>query len=293
MLLGATTSLSGSVLSVTAAWKGHADLALSNALGGIAAQTAFLALADIAYRRANLEHAAASVSNLAQCGLLIGLLAIPLLGTYSPDTTLLGVHPATPLLFLVYGAGLVLVRSINALPMWMPMRTRETRTDHPEIDAHTLRLGRLWLQFALLAAVLAGAGWLTEGAATRIGEAAGLTGTAVGVLLTSVATSLPELVTTVAAVRRRALQLAVGGIIGGNAFDCLFVAASDIAYRGGSIYHAIPERTLFWVALSIAMSTALLLGLIRRQREGVGNIGFESVTLLLLYGTGLLTLLVE
>lgn len=85
--------------------------------------------------------------------------------------------------------------------------------------------GGVWLQFAILTAVLAGAGWLTEGAATRIGEANGLTGTSVGVLLTSVATSLPELVTTVAAVRRRALQLAVGGIISGNAFDCLFVAA--------------------------------------------------------------------
>jgi Ca2+/Na+ antiporter len=46
-----------------------------------------------------------------------------------------------------------------------------------------------------------------------------------------VVTSLPELVTTLAAVRRGALQLAVGGIIGGNTFDTLFLTISDVGYR--------------------------------------------------------------
>ena len=55
VLLGAATSLSGSVLSVTAAYRGHPELAASNALGGIAVQTFFLAIADMVYRRANLN----------------------------------------------------------------------------------------------------------------------------------------------------------------------------------------------------------------------------------------------
>ena len=76
VLLGAATSLSGSVLSVTAAYRGHPELAVSNALGGIAVQTFFLAIADMVYRRANLEHAAASAPNMMQNGLLIRLLAI-------------------------------------------------------------------------------------------------------------------------------------------------------------------------------------------------------------------------
>ncbi|MDJ0594293.1 MAG: hypothetical protein QNJ72_30680 [Pleurocapsa sp. MO_226.B13] len=61
VFLGGSTSLSGIVTSVTAAAGGHAELAVSNAIGGIAAQTAFLAIADIFYKKANLEHAAASV----------------------------------------------------------------------------------------------------------------------------------------------------------------------------------------------------------------------------------------
>lgn len=44
VLLGASTSLSGIVTSVTAAYVGSAELAISNAVGGIAAQTVFLAV---------------------------------------------------------------------------------------------------------------------------------------------------------------------------------------------------------------------------------------------------------
>ena len=106
-------------------------------------------------------------------------------------------------------------------------------------------------------------------------------------------TSLPELVTSVAAVRRGALTLAVGGIIGGNAFDTLFVAASDIAYRDGSIYHHVSNSVLLWVALSILMTGVLLMGLLRREKHGLGKIGFESVTLIGLYFAGVAMVLAK
>ena len=44
LVLGAATSLSGLTVSVSAAWSGDASLAFSNGVGGIAAQTVFLAL---------------------------------------------------------------------------------------------------------------------------------------------------------------------------------------------------------------------------------------------------------
>ena len=104
-------------------------------------------------------------------------------------------------------------------------------------------------------------------------------------------TSLPELVTTITAVRRRALTLAVGGIIGGNAFDTLFLSASDVAYRGGSIFHAFNRQDLFVVALTILMTAVLLLGLLRREKAGVAKIGFESALILVLYVAAVLVML--
>lgn len=288
VLLGAATSLGGSVLSVTAAWNNHPELAVSNALGGIAVQTFFLAVADMVYRRANLEHAAASVPNLMQNGLLICLLAVIMLAPMLPDVTVLGVHPVTPVLFGFYIYGIYLVRLTSESPMWRPFQTRETREDVPDDTTAMPSMARLWGEFLSLMAILGVAGWTLEPSATTIAKETGLGLTAVGVLLTAISTSIPELVTSVAAVRRGALTLAVGGIIGGNAFDTLFTAASDIAYRKGSIYHAMSEDSRFWVALTLLMSGILVMGLIRREREGIGRIGAESMAILVLYIAGVL-----
>jgi cation:H+ antiporter len=293
VLLGASTSLAGSVLSVTAAWNGHPELAVSNALGGIAVQTLFLVVADSCYRRANLEHAAASVPNMLQNALLITLLGLILAAPLLPDVTLWGVHPVTPILLALYIYGIHLVRGAKLYPMWRPSPTRETREDTPDDLSVMASMPRLTVEFLLLMAGLGLAGWTLEPAANNIAAETGLSQTAVGALLTAISTSLPELVTSIAAVRRGALTLAVGGIIGGNAFDTLFTAASDIAYRPGSIYHAMSDSAVLWVALTLLMSSILMMGLIRRQERGLGRIGAESVAIMVIYFLGVVLLLTE
>ena len=283
VLLGATTSIPGTVTSVVAASSGNVDLAASNALGGIAAQTAFLAIADMAYRRANLEHAAASVANLTQATLLILMLAIPLVAAHTPATTVLGVHPATVALLVAYVAGLRMAGRDRDNPMWQPTLTSKTRRDQPEDEHDTRPLWQLFAAFMALAAVIGAAGFAVARSGIVIADETGVGETVVGTLFTAVATSLPELVTTVAAVRHGALQLAVGGIIGGNVFDVLFLSAADVAYRDGSIYHAIDQASLFWALVGLLMTAVLLLGLIRREEHGVANIGFESALMLIIY----------
>jgi len=138
------------------------------------------------------------------------------------------------------------------------------------------------------AVVVGVAGWVITQTGLQISEKAGISESVIGALMTATVTSLPELVTTIAAIRRGALQLAVGGIIGGNTFDVLFLALSDIAYRKGSIYNAIGGRVTFWIILSMLMTAVLLLGLLRRERKGPGNIGFESAIILALYASAVI-----
>ncbi|MEM6751417.1 MAG: sodium:calcium antiporter [Cyanobacteria bacterium P01_C01_bin.38] len=291
VFLGGSTSLAGIVTSVTAAYGGHADLAVSNAVGGIAAQTAFLAIADMFYRKANLEHAAASIANLIQGTLLMSLLAIPLLASSSPQVSFWGIHPATFAIIGAYLFGLRLVSQAEEKPMWKPRYTEKTVEDEPpEITDINVSLTRLWLEFSFYAIVLALAGYLIAQAGVFIAIETGLSESLVGGLFTAVSTSLPELVVTVAAVRQGALTLAVGGIIGGNCFDLLLLAFSDIAFRSGSIYAVISNNQIFVISLTILMTGILLLGLLQREKYGFANIGFESVLILLLYigGIGLL-----
>jgi cation:H+ antiporter len=292
VLLGASTSLSGFTTSVSTAVQGFADLALSNAVGGIAVQTAFLAIADVYYRRANLEHAAASITNLAQGALLIGLLSLPLLAGQMPAWTILGCHPASFIILIAYVFGMRIASETHREPLWGPTETSETRRDRPEEPKGGGRpLQVLLLRFALLLVVVGLAGYTLGQAGIAIADQTGLSQTLVGTLLTAVSTSLPELVTTLAAVRRGALTLAVGGIIGGNTFDVILVAASDIAYRDGSIYHASSGRPDFIIVLTMMMTAVLLLGLLRREKYGFANVGFESLLILLIYAGGTALLL--
>ncbi len=292
LILGGSTSLAGLVASVTAAWQGHPSLAISNAIGGIAIQTAFLAVADVTYRRANLEHAAASTTNLSFSALLIALLSLLLVAAFGPDITLLGVHPASIVLVVAYVAGLRLVGRVRRERMWSPRMTPLTVRDEPADDGgRTHSSAWIYGTFALAVAALAAAGYLVTQFGIAVADRTGLDDTAVGGLLVATVTSLPELVTTVTAVRRGALTLAVGGIIGGNAFDTLFLAASDTAYRSGSLYHRFNQQDLFVVALTILMTAVLLLGLLRRERAGLARIGFESVFILVLYVGAVLVML--
>jgi cation:H+ antiporter len=200
--------------------------------------------------------------------------------------TILGVHPASAILLGLYAFGVIATSRIREQPMWRPVSTRETREDTPDeaVDETGEAIRPVAIRFVILLAILGVAGYTIAQAGARIADAANISDTAVGSILTAISTSLPELVTTVAAVRRGAAQLAVGGIIGGNAFDILFLTLADVAYRDGSLYHAIGASDMMWVGVGLAMTTVLLMGLIARERSGPANIGAESVAMLTIYG---------
>jgi cation:H+ antiporter len=167
--------------------------------------------------------------------------------------------------------------------MWHPRETTVTRKDLPEPASARYSLTWLVLTFLALVLVICAAGYVVARTGAVIAARTGIGESAVGALMTAVATSLPELVTTLAAVRQGALQLAIGGIIGGNMFDVLFLSLSDVAYRDGSILHAVGTESTIWALVGIVMTGVLLLGLLRRERHGFANIGFESALLLAIY----------
>ena len=290
LFIGASTSLSGITTSVTAAAGGYPELAVSNGLGGIAAQTTFLAFADIAYRRANLEHAAASAENLLMTAFVLALLGVHAVALALPELSLFATHPATVVLVVAYLFGVRLLARTHETPMWLPRHTSDTPKERALPEQSRRHLTAMWLRFAWQAAIVGLAGWVLALLAVPLVEQTGLSHGLVGGVFTAVTTSIPELVVAITAVRMGALNLAVGDIIGGNAFDTLFIAASDLAYRDGPIYGAITGVEQFWLANAMLMTSVLLMGLIYRERRGPGNIGLESVLLLLLYFGGVATL---
>lgn len=292
MFLGLMTSLPGLAASVTAAFEGRPALAISNALGGIAVQTAFLAVADISYRKANLEHAAASLQNIAQIALLVITLTLVILALAGPEVALGPIHPVTPVLLAVFIGGVLIIYRMGEYPMWSPRSTNETVPDEPNKEAQNESLAPLILSFLLTGGLVLAAGIFVALTTGIIADKTGLSESVAGALLSGVVTSLPELVTALAAVRRGALTLAVADIVGGNTFDVLFIVAIDVVYLTGSIYSAplVGIREIFLTALIILLNMILLLGMLYRQTRGPGNIGLESVLILIIYLGGFVVL---
>jgi cation:H+ antiporter len=291
LLLGAVTSLPGIGTTVVGSLNGDAEFALANPIGGIAVQTVWLAIADLLYRRSNLEHAAASLENIMQSLVLIALLCLPVVAYATPSWHVGWVHPTSLLIPVFYLYGLRLLSRMRREPMWQARRTAETRLDEPDSsDGDDTSTRRLWWRLAALAAVVAGTGYLIGEGGLGVVAATGLPSGFVGFTLTTAITSLPELVTLVAAVRLGALTLGVGNIIGGNAFDALMIFVADVAYRQGSVYTDAATAGLLLAGATAIMTAVLAAGLILRERKGIG---FEGVAIPLIYGTAVVMLLVR
>jgi len=280
LFLGAVTSLPGILTTITGALGGDAEFALANPIGGVAIQTVWLAIADLVYRRANLEHAAASLDNILQSLILIALLALPVLATATPSLVIGGwLHPATLLIPIFYAYGLRLLRITKVAPMWKPRITRETRLDDEE-DTSESSTVRLWTTMAVLAVIVGVTGWVIGQSGLGLIAATGWPSGVTGFTITTAITSLPELVTLLAAIRLGALTLGVGGIIGGNVFDTLMIAVADVFYLEGTIYASVGPASLVLLGGTILITAVLAAGLVVRDRKGIG---FEGIGLPAIY----------
>lgn len=272
VLLGASTSLPGIVVTAVAALRGDVALAAANAVGGVVAQTTFLSVADLAQRRDDLFRNAASAKALTQLGLLLALLSVPLFAiTGWPDATIGRVHPASLILVAVYIGGVWTARKRPA---------EEETAAHDEAPSDE-PLWRVWSAYALYVVLVGIAGVVIGTTISPIASALGLTSLAAGALITAAATSSPELVTAVTAARRGQLDLAVGDIVGGNTFDVLFLAVADVVVAM-SLYRQLGNDAILLIAAAILLNAILLFGAARRNPRSFSP---ESVLMLLVYLT--------
>ena len=130
-----------------------------------------------------------------------------------------------------------------------------------------------------LAGVLVGAQLLVTNASS-IAERLGVSQVVIGVTLVALGTSVPELVTTIAAQRRGESDLVVGNLFGSNLFNSL-AGGAVIGFAAGSNPYQRPALALLVaMALTAVVAWALLRRGLRLTRvEGAVLLGIYVVTL--------------
>lgn len=125
--------------------------------------------------------------------------------------------------------GVLLIGGVIAYTVWLVRQSRDVSTSLAEgledevaaIEADA-KQGPLLLQIGLAVAglaLLAGGSWLVVESATNFATDLGISELVVGLTVVSVGTSLPELATSVMAVRRGQRDIAVGNVVGSNLFN--------------------------------------------------------------------------
>ncbi|MDP8224430.1 MAG: calcium/sodium antiporter [Candidatus Lernaella stagnicola] len=211
-ILAYGTSLPELVVSVLAAVKGSAPIALGNAVG----------------------------SNLLNTGLILGIAALifPLAATPSLFRRDLPLHLLVVVLFGLlafdgridlYDGTLFLLAmcSYLSLTVWNGLRHPE---DVPELPEGETKPKESWwiaviLIFAGSVGLFFGANWMVD-AAINIARELNIAERVIGTTIVALGTSLPELATTIAAARRNESSLVLGNLIGSNIFNLLLIVGT-------------------------------------------------------------------
>ena len=136
--------------------------------------------------------------------------------------------------------------------------------DHKASDRSAMLYAIRWdlARFGLAALVILISAPVLVNAADGIGQEANLGDSFVGASFLAFSTSLPELATAFAAVRIGAFDLAVGSLLGSNAFNMAIILVVDLVYTDGPILADVDAVQAFVGVGAILLMSIVVAGII-------------------------------
>jgi cation:H+ antiporter len=279
ILLATATSLPELFTGLSAVTVAAApNIAVGDALGSCVFNLAMLVVLDAMHRDAPM-YSRMDQAHILTAGfgvILIGFVGVSLLlGRDDPSLRILHVGAYTPVIFILY---LVAMRSAFIYERRRPSAAATIDGD-PGVT-----LAMASTRYLAAAAVVVAAGTWLPFIGKDIADVMGWRATFVGTLFVAGATSLPELVVTISALRLGALDMAIANLLGSNLFDMLIVAIDDLAYPQGPLLSAVSPAHAVTAFAAVIMSGILIVALLYRPATRFhGTIGWVSLSLLIVY----------
>jgi cation:H+ antiporter len=279
VLLATATSLPELLTGISSVTFAAApNIAVGDALGSCVLNLAMLVIVDGMYRGAPL-YSRVDQGHILSAGfgiILIGLVgAAILLGRNLVELPIARIGAYTPLIVILY---FVAMRSAYLFERRKGNSVQEAEPD-PGVS-----LGQAVSRYLGAAAIVVVAGTWLPFIGVEIAELMGVGTTFVGTLLIAGATSLPELVVVVSAVRVGALDLATANLLGSNLFDMLILAIDDVAYAPEPLLSAVSPAHAVTAFAAVTMTGTVIVAILYRPATRLwGTVGWVSLALLMTY----------
>ncbi len=261
VLLASATSLPELSVDCKAALIGAADMAVGAVLGSSIFNLLILGVLDLCHGHrdrivspVSAGHALSAIGTIILTAIVLSFLVLKEL-----PLSWMSVGLGTLMTFLFY---LAMLRLIYLDQRHAPSQSESTGESGGGLSLRHAVVGYL----ASTLVILLAAGYLAP-TADRLAHESGLGGTFIGSTLVALTTSLPELVTTAAAIRLGAFDLAVGNVLGSNAFNMAILFPVDIFYRQGSLLQDAEITNAVTAAAAILLTGILTMGLLYRPRR--------------------------
>ncbi len=275
LLLAGATSLPEVLTSVSSLNQNTPDLAAGNLLGSNAFNMLLLAVVDILYRKqrilrkAVLKHAL--TGSLAV--FMIGLVVFFILADIDLKIGWIGVDSL--IILAVYVVAVRLIQGNSS-----PASTNDVEEDIP-VGFSSLRRGIIG--FLLAAGSLVFITPIMVQSANEIAIITGLGTTFVGTTLVALVTSLPELVTVIAAIKIGANDMAIGNLFGSNMFNMFAIGLTDIFYGQGRFLAVIDPSFLLVGMVGLIMTGMGLIGNLAKLERRFWFIEIDALALFVFY----------
>jgi len=263
IIIGATivsiaTTLPELIVSIIASIQGSYNLALGNALGSVICNTSLICAISLIFTPTFIKNKTSSFKNYLLIFVLI-LLGVFCVGIENGSVNgALNIFEGALLLILF-----VIFMYVNLADAKKEIKDRlnyekmyDSHTPHETEEPVTDKMKKLILFFILGAALVAiGSTGLVE-SAKAIAATLKISETVVGLTIVAIGTSLPELVTTITAIRKKNNTLGYGNVIGANILNITLIIGTSACIAGTNL---LPIN--FWtlvVSVPVALITTSL-----------------------------------
>lgn len=285
LLLAGATSLPEVLTSISSLQQNTPNLAAGNLLGSNTFNMFLLAIIDISFRNqrilrtAALKHAVTGSLTV----FLIGLVVFFMIADIDIKIGFVGLDSL--IIIAVYILAVKLIHKDS--------QRSSISTETVEVPANTPTLLRGIIGFLLAAAALIVITPVMVKNANIIAESTGLGTTFIGTTLVALVTSLPELVTTIAAIKIGAADMAIGNLFGSNMFNMFAMGLTDVFYTQGRFLEVIDPSFLLIGLVGLLLTCMGLIGNLIKLEKRIWFVEIDALAIILFYFASLWLLYVR